>query len=45
MEEISEHEGEQDLDLVGKRGIKLWQLLGGIGGGLGEVEGVDVLWD
>ena len=45
MDEMSEHEGEQDLDLGGKRGIKLWQLLGGIGGGLGEFEGVDVLWD
>ena len=45
MEESSEQEGEWDRDLGTTIGPRFWQFLGGIGGRLGEVDGVEVLGD
>ena len=47
MELTSEQDpdNEQDLDLgkMGVGGARLWHLFGGIGGGIGEDDGVDVV--
>ena len=45
IEERSEQVGEWDRDLGKLIGPRDWQVLGGMGGGIGEVEGVEVMGD